>query len=286
MIHDATYVMNRALLIATTIFLVAAISGCKSKEVPGHWTENQMTIDGQIADWDGIPATFFEDQGALLGMANDSLYLYMYLRFRDPMWAKSIKMTGLTIWLDANGKKSKDLSIRYVGGITKEEMTEAMEPNSDAMTRMMDGEQRKKMDEKLSQADQFTLIDESRWYLPKDLDFEGANGPAVAYASVKGFFNYEFRIPLQECSGNFYGLGVQPGHVLGIGSEWGDAGMGNRPSGMQGGSMPGGGKGSGGGGGGRGGGGRGGGPPGGKRPEMPEKQEVWIKTTLANNVQE
>ncbi|MBU1319656.1 MAG: hypothetical protein KKH67_10755 [candidate division Zixibacteria bacterium] len=278
-----TQCWKSVIVIAAVGLIPAALIGCKSNYIAGQWASDPMSVDGQIGDWDGIPITYFEDKGAVLGMANDSSNLFIYLRFRDPMWARSIKMTGLTIWLDAKGKKSKDLSIRYVGGITKEEMTEAMEPNSDAMTRMMDEEQRKKMDEKLSQPDQFTLVDESRWYLPKDLDFEGLNGPAVAYASEQGFYNYEFMIPLHECTDGFYGLGVHPGHVLGIGAEWGDMGMGQRPSGMRGGDGP-----SGGGmppGGGRGG-GRGGGPPGDKRPEMPEKQEVWLRTTLAVNMQE
>ena len=101
----------------------------------------------------------------------------------------------------------------------------------------------------------------------------------MAYADLKAVHTYEFGIPLQTSDLLTYGIDIQPGEVLSLGLEWGpseeqlkqmrEALMGGPPGGGMGG-------------GGRGGGGTRGGPRGMRdRPQMPEKQEIWVKTVMA-----
>jgi len=90
-------------------------------EVECHWAgasalETPITIDGSNSDWADIPTIYFEDQQAVLGVANDSDNLYLLMRFHDPKWVRTIKMSGLKIYVDAKGGESKDVCIRYLGG--------------------------------------------------------------------------------------------------------------------------------------------------------------------------
>ncbi len=283
--------ISQKLTVGLLLVAVLLLCGCKSMEVESHWAgesalETPITADGSNVDWGDIPTIFFEDQQAVLGIANDSDNLYLLMRFRDQKWARAIKMSGLKIYVDAKGGKSTDLCIQYIGGpdlaaLQRDEMGRGrggMERGEDIEKRMKTG---------MGDHREFVFADKEN-LLDVDLPTDGSRGPAVSFDTSMSFFTYEFSIPLAESEVRNYGLGVEPGQTIGIGAIWGDFDKGKmrewmRPSGGMGGGMPGGGGRGGGMGGG--GGGRGGGGMGGQRPDMPEKQEIWFKTVLATGVE-
>ncbi|MCP4686082.1 MAG: hypothetical protein GY867_11655 [bacterium] len=253
--------------------------GCKGdQEVVCTRVESTVTLDGQMADWEELPSAYFEDQGVVLGLANDNDNLYVMFRFRDQKWARTIRMSGLTLWLDGQGKKSKDFVLKYRGGPSMADLVPQDGNVNDKMReRMM------KTDSALS--DELTCAVKDR-IVEMPISLDGSNGPEVAFGSDHSFFVYEFKIPLKKSEVRYYGIGAEEGAQITIGANWGKVDKSQMGGMKQGGGPPGGGMGGGRGGGmggGRGGGKGGGrgGDMGGQRPEMPEEQEVWIKTTLA-----
>ncbi|MDH4156419.1 MAG: hypothetical protein OEW00_03985 [candidate division Zixibacteria bacterium] len=271
--------MSAVLIVA----VVVLVGGCKSQELTSHWPTEPVAIDGSPDDWSDLPTTYFETQGVVLGLSNDSTNLRILFRFRDIMWAQAIHRTGLTLWLDVEGKKNKIRGIRYKGGPTLAQMQEAGVSLPGGMGSRMGTEQQERLQQQES-----NLVEELIWFDEKEgterlLPVDGSLGPAVAYGIPKGVFTYEIQIPLQAVEGGC-GLGASVGQTIGIGTMWGEMGKrpdrGDMPGGMGGGPPPGG---VGGGRpGGMGGGLPGGGGMGGPGMQRLGKQEIWMKTQLAS----
>jgi len=270
---------------AFSLVMIAALalpsSGCRPARVAlSHWTPTLIVVDGQAADWENLPVTFYEEQQVSLGLANDSSRLYILMRFRDPKWPRTIRMTGLDLCFDRNGGTDRKFVLRYRGGPEGMPM-----PGGDSLPFPMPDllAERDQFSDDSSAA--FTCFIDGRIY-EKPIPTDGAEGPAAAAGIERGSFTYEFAVPLPEGAVRHYGINAQPGQVIGLGASWGDMSelsermredappeMDMRPpdDGM---FPPAGGMGP-------------GGPPdgmggrSGKWPEMPEKQEVWLKVTLA-----
>jgi hypothetical protein len=263
----------------TTALILAAfglcfIAACKTVEVDSCWPDQPINADGDRTEWKDIPFYHFKDEDVVLGISNDTGNLYVYFSFKNPQWARVIRMGGLTLWFDAKGKKKKDSGIRFRGGPPLEQLGL---PGGGGLPDIFSraGEERfLQMDRDTVR--QFTVVDRKnnrQWDIPA----EGALGPAVGFATspTNGIHTYEFRIPLAKDDSVCYGIGTEAGKTMSIGAEWGGIerknlprpmiDMGGRPEGM--GGFPGG-KG----------GGRGG-MPGGMRGM--EKQEIWVKAHLA-----
>ncbi len=292
----------RILFGSLTIFAIAlavsprpAIAG--SPEISPHWTDKPIYIDGNIDDWSGLPTTFLEDQGAVIGLANDSENLYVQVRFRDAIWARAIHRSGLTLYLDADGGKNKNIGLKFVGGPTFAEIREASPGRDSSDGQRWQGEGRSpregmNQDRMRGRDDTLFSYFDKKGLIDATINIDGANGPKVAWGIDHGFYVYEFSIPLAQSKVRDYGLGLEPGKKIGFGAEWG-----GRPEGMGGpdgggprlsGGFPGGGGGMMGGGDGdndggmeRGGGMRGERPGGEQMRKAMTKQEFWTKTKLA-----
>jgi hypothetical protein len=271
--HTATSI---TILVLLTLFGTVLVTGCKTQEVPSHWLTVPIQVDGKMTEWSEIPITYFE--GAVLGLGNDDKNLYIHFRFKSPAWAQAVRKTGLTLWIDANGKKDKEIGIRFYGGPSPKELMAAR--GNEQFDNMPQEQKQDFLEREAQTANKFIFFDNS-YYVEDSIPVDGSKGPAAGYDTSLGFYSYEFSIPLQESAVQFYGLGVQPGQTICLGAEWGGmrfdrGGMPGKPPGGMGGGPPGGiGAGPPGGmGGGRGG-------PGGGEKKLSEKQEFWVKTQLA-----
>jgi len=271
--HGNPAIIN-ILLLVTMSALVLPFSGCKSQEITCHWAQKKLIVDGDADDWKSYPATFFEKNNAALGLASDNENLYLLFRFQDPQLARTIRMTGLTLYLDPGGGKSKDFGVRYSGGLSFEEMRKNRGGEERGqMSRKNDDQRMKDMAQREERTQKFLTILNSEWlYDSLTVPVTGENGPKIAFAQSGGFYIYEFSIPLKNNEENdMYGLGMKPGDTIGLGAIWGEM---NRNGSQRPGGPPGGG------------GGGMGGPPGGGGMRgggnnMPEKQEIWLKSILA-----
>jgi hypothetical protein len=263
-------------LFVATQFSVAGDEQWDSKLVP-----QGVALTGKRVDFPAGTLAMLEKQEASLGLCNDSQYLCVMLAFRNPMYARTIRKGGLTVWLDASGKKAKDFMIKYTGGPTREQMMALRKQGTEMQERQMPPEMRERMNEmEVDSAPVFICYQKDR-ISEKPIPVDGSEGPSAVFGVDQGFCVYEFKIPLQESTVRFYGVGVKQGQKISVGFIWGEFSQerGGSHMGFSGG-MPGGG------GGmrppdGMGEGPRDGGRGGGMRGmQMPQKQEVWVKAKL------
>jgi hypothetical protein len=280
-----TALSAKAFLLLTLAGLIL-LAGCGTQEVKTYWSTEAVKIDGEMTEWPSGSTVYFEESGVQLGLRNDNQNLYILFRFNNQAWAQSIRMGGVTMWLDNSGKKKKDLGIRYTGGPSLSEL-QKMRPSSEGGFReSLTPEQEQRLAEmEKATADQITLVDKkSNQEITMRAD--GSGGPAACFASPQGTYTYEFSIPLKKGDVFDYGIGAEPGQLICLGLEWGGMGKedrqkmmkgtGDGPPGGMGGGPPG---------------GMGGGPPGGMggRPkggpgmQQTEEQELWVKTQLASS---
>jgi len=286
--HNFAELSAKVLFLSTLIILILSLS-CKSTEVQTNWSATPVNIDGEMNDWTNTPTVYFEDSEVQLGLRNDRENLYVLFRFSNQTWAKAIQMGGVTLWLDNSGKKKKDFGIRYAGGPPISEMQKGGMHNRGGFWDSLTPEQQQHFtDMQTAQAHQIIVINKKS-NQERTISADGSSGPSVSFGSSQGAYTYEFSIPLEKSDVSHFGIGAQPGQAICLGLEWGGknesdrkriieeggGGMDMPPEG-RGGMPPGGGPH----------GGMGGGPHGGGRggPNMqtPEKQEIWVKTSLAS----
>lgn len=244
-----------------------------------------VILNGKRADFPAGTLAMLEKQEASFGLCNDSQYLYVLLAFRNPMYARAIRRGGLTVWLDAGGKKAKEFMIKYTGGPTREQMMTLRKQGTEMQERQMPPEMRERMNEmEVDSAPVFICYQKDR-IAEKPIPVDGSEGPSAVFGIDQGFCVYEFKIPLKESEVRNYGMGVKQGQKFSVGLVWGEMSQerreprmefgGGRPGGGGDGMLPPGGMGGGPGGG-------SGGPGGGMmhRGQMPQKQEVWVKAKL------
>lgn len=267
------FILYPILLLSSAILF----SGCKGQEeVETHWTVKPIEVDGDMVDWAGIETAYFEDNNTQLGLCNDTDRLYILFRFSNQTYAQLIRMGGLTLWLDSTAEKKKAFGLQYTGGPPLSELQDPAMAGGGGFMDRLTPEQQERLRQGEVRGDQITVIN-NELETVETLAIDGSRGPAVAYADLKGVYTYEFSIPLQKTDLHIYGIDIQPGGTLSLGLEWGlSEEQLKQMRGAMDGRPPGGGMG-----GGRPGGGRGGGGMRG-RPEMPEKQEIWVKTVLAS----
>ena len=269
------------------LFLGLSITlGCKGNKIQNQWVDQEIAIDGKYADWEGINQNILEDQNIVVGMANDENNLYLMFRGNDERMARRIRMMGVTVWLNKEGKKKKDFGILYTGSTDLHVSYRPDIKSSDPRNQQMDERMQRMMArrrEKLPKPGMIMIIQGEDRSERNEYSLEG---PAAGSDYENGVFCYEFKIPIpiSTVSGNEVKLGLELGGISdedrkammqemgGMRGEGGRPGgrMGGRPGGM--GGRPGGM------------GGRPGGMRGGERPAGGfgfEKQEMWFTVVLA-----
>jgi len=277
-------------LVPLVLMGIAVSVGYAAQDVPSYWCDKSFEVDGQMTEWTELPLTSFEDSGVGVGFSNDGQELYILFCFRDAKWMRAISMSGLTVWLDNSKKKKKDLGIRYSGGSSIGQMRKAEETGKGGFWESMPPEAKERLMQRQATAEKEITIIDKKSKKTMTVPADGSCGPVVRYGSSKGVYVYEFGIPLEKSSKDSCYVDAKPGQTICVGFEWGGMDTGERKrmmeemgGGKMGGMPPGGGGMPPGGGGMGRGGGRPTGGPGGDRPMgPPEKQEIWVKVTLAS----
>lgn len=284
-----------AVLLLGLHYLLAAPALCKGVELKSVFRDTPVMIDGKRDDWASDGIVYLAEQEISFACANDTDRLYLLVSHRKPQYAALIRMSGLTIWLDPTGRKKKTFMLRLVDGPSPDDLRALREQNGEKAEGNGAPMVRERMQQLMeSRPPSFTCF-EKDVIIEKLIPTDGSEGPSAAHGIDNGFVIYEFSIPLDSSEIRHYGIAGEAGTPISIGLVWGEINKedlfgGERPSMMpSGGSqppegMPGGGMGGGfpGGPGGGPGGGFGGGRMMRGGGGLPEKQEVWIKATLAD----
>jgi hypothetical protein len=258
-----------------------------AEKLQSAWRTADIKIDGKNDDWQG-GASYLEDQRISVGLLNDAEFLYVSVATSD-VDRRSQLAAGLTLWLDATGKKKRTFGL-FVPGVGGEGA----------------GRGGGRYGGRGGQMDPDTLADRVNGPVEyvevlgpgKDdrrrADLNQAFGVEIARGYHDGVIVYEIKIPLTQNGSSSIAVQTAAGRTIGLGletpkpqqaSQQGREGRGGGGGGGRGGI--GGGRGGMGGYGGRGGMGRGGGMgggggvPGGPLP-TPKPLNVWATAQLAS----
>lgn len=258
------------LLSILLFLLISPLLWSKDINLNSIWTKSEIVVDGKESEWSGS-IYYLEEQKIGLGLQNDTANLYIIVKATDRNTQLQIMRRGLTIWLDAKGKKNKTLGIHYPIGMQEYGIPEVKaNPNTEFAS-----EQQTRFTEMLKDIEVLGPEKNDRNRIGKVNSF----GIEASLSDTLGVMIYELKIPLRSTNEYPYAVSAGPGSSIGVGLEAGKfnrEGMGQHMR-MRGG-MPG---------------GEGGMPHGGSEPsegrppgsrergKMPEPIDFWAKVSLA-----
>jgi uncharacterized membrane protein YgcG len=260
------------------LILLLAIAGCGSLEIPSHWRRQAIEIDGKIGDWQNAMVQI-EDKPFIVGILNDSNYLYISFVTDDQSLQRQITFRGLTVWFDHEGGEDKRFGIKYPLGV------QAM----GAAQYGRGSEEERNPDDSLRERPPLDT-NEAEIVGPTEKDHHRVRIVELKQIAMKmdvsnGRLTYEMRVPLVDNGPDPYAIGTRIGTAIGIGFETAARAERQQSGESERSDMPGGGMGRGGGGGGgrrgRGGGGGYGGGRSSRSGQQSEPLSLWAKVQLA-----
>lgn len=196
----------------TLALALIPLAGCSgSKAVQSIPPVAPLAVDGDVADWSGSVQPVEGKDGIAMGITNEADAVYVSLIVRNPGYLRQITRTGLVLWLDADGGKSKTLGVRFPIGLA-EERGMGMMPEARPSSREELGEAMR--ERFVASLDEMVVL--------RDGADEGARMPTAAPSglSAAGTLAYgelvlEYRIPLGDGLGAT--LASTPGTRIGVG---------------------------------------------------------------------
>ncbi len=204
-------------LVAAAIGALGVPGLAKDTPVSSQWAAGPMKIDGLDLDWQG--ATFLTDPSskAQYAVKNDGRNLYVLFLFNDDRSASTIDYTGLTVFFNTEGKKSKDLGVHFLKkDVTADALIASLEKSGETLTDEKKAELRKQQLYQMFEAD---VINAKKIPAPSDPAVK-TDPPAYRSARKQRARSWELRIPLSRIN-QAGGIGAEPGKTIKLGFEWG-----------------------------------------------------------------
>jgi hypothetical protein len=275
--------MNNQLIVVLSLLIFSLIVAC-GETINSTWKSQNIIIDGNADDWEGLPLQYQEDMNVVYGVVNDDKNIEFMIRFNNERLARMFSMRGFALWLNEEGEEEKQIGIYYRDDSMRSQFM------ADMRNRFRENQDdEKKQIGSVKPAGKFHLAKNDTL---TSIQLKDVPGFDAADGEKNGIFCFEFSIPLSSESGSPFYLNKNNSQtimvgleILGMSEEEQEklkADMEERRSAMQGGSR--GNPGMGGMQGGMRGGRRGGGMRGGgSRPQMPDLdgEEYWISFVLA-----
>jgi hypothetical protein len=92
------------------------LTGCGEEVMTSLWSAKTLTIDGNVADWEG-QLLYLEEKQCSIGIQNDSTMLYLCLTTGDRSLKMKINGAGFTVWFDPSGGGEKIYGVHYPLGM-------------------------------------------------------------------------------------------------------------------------------------------------------------------------
>ncbi len=188
----------------------------KVKTIESTWAATPVNIDGSNTDWEGDSLTLYKKTKVDYAFRNDSDNLYVLFMFKEPRkFMSTINYTGMTLWLNTEGKKKKYYGIKFS---TKMVSADNYISILEEIAGPLPEEKKKEIKSKPTY----------RVFHNEVIDKKGkpasiTTGPTAPLFNSGGkkILTYEFRIPLKRDEEQPVGIGTEPGKIIKIGFEWG-----------------------------------------------------------------
>jgi len=186
--------MTKMLMILMLALVTVITTSCSSYAgmIKNDWKSNDILIDGDISDWDGIDLGYLEETKTVFGTVNDDEYLYVMLRFNDSKLAQKIQKMGISLWLDESNDQKKNYGLCFTGGLKAQQKLEIEGRHLNRKSPLYLGKTSK---QNLPAAGMINIIDGDN---NSTAIANKTSGFAAASSKKELTYYYEFRLPLQS----------------------------------------------------------------------------------------
>jgi hypothetical protein len=192
----------------------------KQKAITSHWAAAPLTIDGSAEDWPSEDLNLEKKVDVDFAFKNDAENLFILFIFRNPKYLSSINQTGMTLWLNTEGKKKKKFGLTFM----------KRQVSSDVFISLI--EQQKGV---LSEEEKNNIRANPRYFVHNVKVVGKESNPALQQSDDSQEDNlavfrtetqdkmvlYEFAVPLKILADQTKGTGAEPGKIIKVGFEWG-----------------------------------------------------------------
>ncbi len=194
----------------------------KEKTVESILAESPVKIYGLDDGWVNNTLNFKKKVKVDYAFKNDANNLYVLFVFKDPKYLstiRGIKGTGMTLWLNTEGKKKKKYGINFkVKQVTPDELVSFIEKQQGSLP-----EAEKKRIKSGSHYDlyQGEVIDKKGNIHTASALGGGLKAPVFRSKEKQKVMVYEFSLPLRILEKLSADQVIEPGKVVKVGFEWG-----------------------------------------------------------------
>lgn len=209
-------------LLSFLVLAVCLVGFSKERIVESIWTESSVKIDGFNDDWVDNTLNFEKKVEVDYAFKNDANNLYILFVFKDPKYLSTvggIRGTGMTLWLNTEGKKKKRYGINFkMKRVTADELISIIEKQQGPLP-----EAEKERIKSGSHYDLYRgeVIDKKGNILTASALGGELREPIFRSKEKQKMMVYEFRMPLrilEKLSGDQV---IETGKVVKVGFEWG-----------------------------------------------------------------
>lgn len=185
-------------------------------EAASQWINTPIQVDGLEQEWAADDLINQKKLSVDYGFKNDGSYLYSVFIFNDLEYLSTIGQTGMTLWLNPEGKKKKNYGIRFQQlAVPAEKYIQLLENQGGALTDIQKQQIRAKPQHLVPNV--FIINKDEETIRPS-----AEHKPAVfKSARYEDRIVYEFAVPLEKPADNAFGIGTQPGQSFKMAFEWG-----------------------------------------------------------------
>jgi hypothetical protein len=218
--------LGTILISCTALCLSTAASA--AEKIESSPTGDRIVLDGDPSDWEGVPITYLEESLRVMAIAHDVDNLYLMYRFADEALARRLRMGGVTLWINGDGKskkKKEEFAVRYPGSEQIAEQFEGQDPWEQRYQAETEGSEISgrsgpppSLASMRQEPGQLTVI---RMGIKETADENNPEGPSAASAFNEGLFCYELKIPFADIGGKIADADPTKGRKVAIGIQIG-----------------------------------------------------------------
>ncbi len=198
------------------LFLPLIFSGCKTIGLNSSRLAQPLEINGTLDNWPKAFPVFLADSSISIQAANDDMYLYLAISTDDPEYREDFRHTGLTMWVDLKGGKSKQVEIHFPASTHAR-----FNARQGGFWQSLTEEEKTRASEELDQLAGGVLVYNQNIKQALNFPANDASGFAAATSRFDGEKIIEIRIPLQFQK-DFLAMELPQGQkTVGIGIETG-----------------------------------------------------------------
>ena len=212
-------IFTRTLLLSLVVLAVCLAGFSKEKTIASIWRGSPLSIDGADDDWAGDTLSFEKKFEVDYAFQNDAENLYVLFVFKDPVYLSTIKDTGMTFWINTEGKKKKKYGITFkMRKVSAERIISLLEKQKGPLPEAEKNKIKSQPDYMFYQGD--VRDKKGNVLTPKALGGELAM-PVYKSQPKQKMMVYEFVMPLRILEKLSAKHKMVPGKTVKVGFEWG-----------------------------------------------------------------